>query len=181
MIRGEAPCARGSMLQLTPEGLDLADAMSRPVSVCGQRFIADNSGALYWPSQRALLVADLPLANGGMSGANGLARSLRQTLIKLAEGMDRDEPATVTVLGEGVHANNGAPYNGAAAGMASEDLQVLRILQEDRDWIWINGGADHPTAMQLGGSTCGELRLAGITLRPRPTQGWATHEIAASV
>ena len=59
------------MLQLKPEGLDLADAMSRPVAVCGRQLIADNSGALYWPGQRALLVADLALESGGVNGANG--------------------------------------------------------------------------------------------------------------
>jgi hypothetical protein len=157
------------MLQLKPEGLDLADAISRPVSVCGRRLIADNSGALYWPGERALLVADPPLG-GGLNGANGLGGGARQTLIKLAEVMDRYEPATMIVLGAG-----------AAAGMAAEDLQVLRILQEDRDWVWVTGHANAPAPPQLGGRSYGELRMAGIALRPRPTPGWATHEIAASM
>ena len=49
------------MLQLKPEGIDLADAVSRPVAICGRQFVADNSGALYWPGQRALVVAYLAL------------------------------------------------------------------------------------------------------------------------
>src|SRR5262245_29781520 len=64
----------GGMLQLKPEGLDLVDAVSRPIAVGGQRLVADNSGALYWPGQRALLVADLALAGGrddAMKGAHG--------------------------------------------------------------------------------------------------------------
>jgi metallophosphoesterase superfamily enzyme len=161
------------MLQLKPEGLDLADAVSRPISVAGQRLVADNSGALYWPGPRALLVADLRFASShnGANGTNGLAGSTRQTLIKLAEVMDRYDPATVIVLG--------MLADHPAAGMAAEDLQVLRILQEDRDWIWITGDARRPTPPQLGGSACSELRMGGIALRPRPTPGWATHEIAA--
>jgi metallophosphoesterase superfamily enzyme len=165
------------MLQLKPEGLDLADAMSRPVAVCGRRLIADNSGALYWPGQRALLVADLPLASirNGSNGANGLAGGVRQTLTRLAEVMDRYEPATVIVLGVGMHAD------GTPVAMAADDLQILRILQEDRDWIWVTGDASRPTPPQLGGSTCQELRLAGLALRPRPTPGLTTHEIAAAM
>ena len=160
------------MLQLKPEGLDLADAMSRPVAVCGRQLIADNSGALYWPGERALLVAD-PALEGGLNGASGPGGGARQTLVKLAEVMDRYEPATVIVIG--------LPADGAAAPIAGEDLKILRILQEDRDWIWITGDDSRPTPPQLGGHTCQELKLAGIVLRPRPTPGWATHEIAAAM
>ena len=88
--------------------------------------------------------------------------------------MDRYEPATVIVLGESARRRGGNRH-------AAEDLQVLRILQEDRDWIWITGDDSRPTPPQLGGSTCEELRLAGIALRSRPTPGRATHEIAASM
>ncbi len=60
------------------------------------------------------------------------------------------------------------------------DVKILRILQEERDWIWITG-SDGPLPRQLGGRACVELDMAGLTLRPRPTPGWATHEIAASL
>jgi metallophosphoesterase superfamily enzyme len=162
------------MLQLKPEGLDLADAVSRPVAVCGRQLIADNSGALFWPGERALLVAD-PSLGSGANGTNGPGASARQTLINLAEVMDRCEPATVIVLGDGLHAD------GVATGMTADDLEVLRILQEDRTWIWITGHADRPAPPQLAGSTCAELTMAGIALRSRPTPGLATHEIAASM
>lgn len=180
MIRQEAP-REGDMLQLKPEGLDPADAMSRPVAVCGRQLIADNSGALYWPGQGALLVADLQLqcrasrasgANGAGGPADGNARRM---LIRLAEVMDRYEPATVIALGDGIC------DGGAAGGMAAEVQQILRILQEDRDWIWVTGHSGRPVAPQLGGRACAELEIGGIRLRHRPIQGWATHEIAAGM
>jgi metallophosphoesterase superfamily enzyme len=164
------------MLQLKPEKLDLADAVSRPIAIGGQRLVADNSGALYWPGQRVLLVADLGLAgarNGAMNGTSSL--DARQALIKLAEVMDRYEPAVVMVLCDAL------PADDAAASIAAEDLQILRILQEDREWVWITGDAKRPAPPQLGGSSCGELQMSGLTLRARPTGGWATHEIAASL
>jgi metallophosphoesterase superfamily enzyme len=172
------------MLQLKPEGLDLADALSRPIAMCGCQFVADNSGALYWPAQGALLVADLHLADmpeGGRTNGLGSASTgnARRALVKLAEVMDRYEPAKVLVLGEG--AGESAGESATSAGMTEEDVEILRILQEDRDWVWITGLETGRAAPHLGGRACPELEIGGIRLRPRPTPGWATHEIAASL
>jgi len=166
------------MLQLKPEGLPLADAVSQAVAVCGRQLIADNSGALYWPSQRTLLVADLRL-QGGHPGPAGGDRpgqaTARRTLVRLAEVMDRYEPARVIVLGSGCNA-------GGAAPIVPEDLEILTILQEDREWIWVTGGTtDADIARRLGGSACAGLEMSGVALRHRPTPGWATHEIAGAL
>ena len=168
------------MLQLKPEGLHLADTVSQPVAVCGRQLIADNSGALYWPSQRSLIVADLSLQPGdaGSTGAkNGALRQAdpRRVLVRLAETMDRYDPARVVVLG-------GAGEDGEdTARMGPDELKILGILQEDRDWIWVTGAPDADLAPQLGGRACLELELSGIVLRRRPTPGWATHEIAGAM
>jgi DNA ligase-associated metallophosphoesterase len=172
------------MLELKPEAFRLADAVAQPLAVCGKPLVADNSGALYWPGQRTLLVADLQLdsapaaANG--AAANGHAPcprpAPRQVLLRLAEVMDRYEPARVVVLGDSVHAR------GAVAHPAAEDLEILRILQEDRAWVWVAGSRTAGAVpRQLGGSVCAELEVSGITLRHRPTAGWATHEIAGGM
>jgi hypothetical protein len=156
------------MLELKPERFELAEAISRPVTVCGVPLIADNSGALYWPGQSALLVADL-LLHGSPAG------HVRQTLVKLAEVMDRYQPARVIVFADGTAE---AP---AEACWAAEDVEVLRILQESNEWIWLTGTRAGPIAAQLGGSARAELELAGLALRPRATPGWATHEIGAAM
>jgi len=171
------------MLELKPEGFHLADVVAQPVAVCGKPLIADKSGALYWPGQRTLLVADLQLdsaaAATNRAAANGHAPpshdTVRQALLRLAEVMDRYDPATVIVLGDSVHAG------GAAARLATENLEILRILQEDRTWVWVAGCHAATALPQLGGSVCAEMEVSGITLRHRPTAAWATHEIAAGM
>jgi metallophosphoesterase superfamily enzyme len=169
------------MLQLKPEGMPLADVVSQPVAVCGRQLIADNSGALYWPSQRTLLVADLPLqdssagAGGAGNGASPRHTNARQALVRLAETLDRYDPAMIVVLGVGSDDTAGV------ARLAPEDLEVLGILQEDRTWVWVTGLPVADAAPQLGGSVCGELEISGIVLRRRPTPGWATHEIAGAM
>jgi metallophosphoesterase superfamily enzyme len=162
------------MIELKPEGL--ADAAAEPVAVCGRQFVADSSGALYWPSQRTLLVADLfpeSSARLGNGHAPPPAADLRRTLVRLAEAMDRYEPARVIALGDG----NGT----AAAGLAADSLEILRILQEQREWIWLTGRPHADIAPQLGGIARSELEVSGLTLRHRPTPAWATHEIAGAM
>ena len=164
------------MLELKPERFRLAEAVSQPVAVCGKELIADNSGALYWPSQHTLLVADLHLEKGSSYAERGTflpPYDTRQTLVRLAEVMDRYEPAKVIALGDSVH------DRGAGMRMAVEDLEVLQILQEGREWIWLTGNHDPDIPPQLGGKACRELEIAGIALRHQPASGAVTHEIAA--
>ena len=52
------------MLELKPERLAFDDFQDQEISVCGKLFRADMSGALYWPSEDALIVADLHLEKG---------------------------------------------------------------------------------------------------------------------
>jgi metallophosphoesterase superfamily enzyme len=162
------------MLQLKPEGMHLADAVSLPVAVCGRQLVADNSGALYWPSQDTLLVADIPLHSEHGGGAHGAqASGCRQVLLRLAETMDRYAPARVVALADADAA--------AAARLSPDEQEILGILQEEREWTWVTGRADLEVAPQLGGGACAELELSGLNLRHRPTAGWATHEIAGAM
>jgi metallophosphoesterase superfamily enzyme len=164
------------MLELKPEGLHLVEAEREPVSVGGRQLIADNSGALYWPSQRTLVVAELQLESRP-AACNGHAAPppspARETLHRLADVMDRYEPARVIALVE-------APP-GAASGLSAEDAEVLAILQEDREWIWLTGCGDAGAVAQAGGRRCGELAISGMMLRYRPWPGWATDEIGAGM
>ncbi len=52
------------MLALKPERFALDDFITRPISVCGRTFLADQSGALYWPAEKTLIVADLHFEKG---------------------------------------------------------------------------------------------------------------------
>src|SRR5690606_4342830 len=94
------------MLGLKPERYELRDFDTQPISVCGKSFIADQSGALYWPAERALIVADLHLEKGSAHASRGVLLppyESRQTLLRLAEAIDRYEPETVIALGDSLH------------------------------------------------------------------------------
>ena len=163
------------MLALKPERFDLRDFGRQPIEVAGKTFIADQSGALYWPAERALIVADLHLEKGSAGAARGRLLppyDTRATLLKLADTVDRFEADAVIALGDSLH------DPGAVERLAPGDLDVLRIIQDEREWIWITGNHDPEIAPELGGHVLPEICLAGLTLRHEPREGRVTHEIA---
>jgi hypothetical protein len=163
------------MLELKPERVGLQDFNIQPLSLCGWAFVADRSGALYWPAERALIVADLHLEKASAHVEHGRLLppyDTRQTLLRLAEAVDRHDADVVVALGDSLH------DTGAAGRIGAEDLQLLRLMQEDRDWLWIVGNHDRVIDPRLGGEVASELRLGTINLRHEPRPGRVTHEIA---
>jgi uncharacterized protein len=163
------------MLELKPERLGLQDFNTQPISVCGKAFIADQSGALYWHGERALIIADLHLEKGSSYAARGQMLppyDTRATLMRLAETIDRHDVETVIALGDSLH------DAGAASRISRDDLDILRIMQEDRRWIWVTGNHDPAVANIFGGEVAEEIELEGLSLRHIPRQGRVTHEIA---
>ena len=158
------------MLELKPERLNVGEFSEQPVSICGRAFVADVSGALHWPGENALIVADLHFDTGAPAPAEGAfppASDTRATLSRLAEVIDRFDAGTVICLGA---ANPRA--------MSSEDLETLAIMQEDREWIWVTGEHGRDALEPLGGHVRDRLDVAGIVLRHEPVAGPVTHEIS---
>ncbi len=163
------------MLRLKPDRLDTADFTEQSISIAGKAFVADMSGALYWPSEDALIVADLHLEKGSAFAARGQMLppyDTRETLAKLAAAIDRYDAATVIALGDSLH------DVAASDRMDAQSRETLRIMQSDREWIWVTGNHDPTIPHALGGHTLGELTVEGITLRHEPKPGRVTHEIS---
>lgn len=145
------------------------------IVVCGRSFVADASGALYWPDERTLLVADMHLEKGTSGARRGdllPPYDSQATLLKLAEVIDKYDPARVVALGDSLH------DDGAADRIGPENLAALAIMQEGRAWYWVAGNHDPDIPRMLGGKPARELVLGGLSLRHEPFCGPATHEIA---
>jgi hypothetical protein len=163
------------MLELKPERLDFDDFQDQTISICGKIFRADMSGALYWPGEDALIVADLHLEKGSAYAQRGQMLppyDTRETLHRLAEVIDRYDAATVIALGDSLHDKE------ACQRIGMEELEILQIMQEDRDWIWVTGNHDPSIGKRLGGTVTGDIEVEGIILRHEPRPGHVTHEIA---
>jgi DNA ligase-associated metallophosphoesterase len=162
------------MLELKPERLNVGEFSEQPVSICGRIFLAHVSGALYWPAEDALIVADLHLEKGSALAARGVLLppyDTRETLARLAEVIDAYDASTVICLGDSLH------DAGAAERIGIDDRETLEILQEDREWIWITGNHDPQIPGRLGGNVFGELKVGGLRLCHEPAASPVTHEI----
>src|SRR5258708_30260625 len=100
---------------------------------------ADVAGALYWPEQGMLVVADLHLEKGSAFAERGVLLppyDTAATLARLGRVIARYAPRTVIALGDSFH-DDGGP-----ARVMDQDRAALTLLQRGRDWIWIAGNHD---------------------------------------
>src|SRR5262249_23952435 len=127
---------------------------------------ADPAGAVYWPEQRALCVADLHLEKGSSFARRGMLLppyDTGATLHALDLMIARYAPRLVIALGDSFH------DGGGSARMAARDRDHLLSLQRGRDWIWIAGNHDPDPMPSVGGMFAHALALGPIVFRHEPT------------
>ena len=136
------------------------------IAVSSVTLVADPAGALYWPEQGLLAVADLHLEKGSSFAARGVLLppyDTAATLARLARLVTHYAPRCVIALGDSFH-DGGGP-----ARLADADREGLRIMQRGREWVWITGNHDPEPALGIGGSFTGALTLGALTFRHLPT------------
>jgi DNA ligase-associated metallophosphoesterase len=135
------------------------------ITIGNATFIADPVGALYWPEQQLLVVADLHLEKGSSFARRGLLLppyDSALTLHNLGRLLDHYAPQRVVALGDSFHDPDGSRR------MAARDRETLASLQRGRDWIWIAGNHD-PEPLAIGGTFAQELAVDGLVFRHEPT------------
>jgi hypothetical protein len=128
--------------------------------------IADPEGALYWPEQGLLAVADLHLEKGSSFAARGTLLppfDTAATLARLARLITHYAPRCVVALGDSFH-DGGGP-----ARLGDGDREGLRIMQRGRAWIWITGNHDPEPADGIGGTFTDSLISGPLTFRHLPS------------
>jgi DNA ligase-associated metallophosphoesterase len=142
----------------------------------GAELVADASGALFWPTQSTLVVADLHLEKGsGFAQRHGTLLppyDSAETLRGLARAIDRYAPARVLCLGDSFH-------DRAAAGrLAPGDADILRALVRRVDWVWIAGNHDPAPPEHLGGRVAGDVAIGPLIFRHEAEPGIRPGEIS---
>jgi hypothetical protein len=111
-------------------------------------------------------VADLHLEKGSAHAERGALLppyDTRETLIRLAEAIDRYDPAKVIALGDSFHDARAAERIGA------DDLEMLAALQGKRDWIWIAGNHDPDPSSEVAGIFAQFISLGPLIFRHEPS------------
>jgi DNA ligase-associated metallophosphoesterase len=143
-----------------------------PLSFAGHEFLALPEAALYWPAQRALLVADLHFEKASWYARFGQflpPHDSAATLDMIEALVDRTGARALWSLGDSFHDADGA---------ARLDPMVrarLDALTGRLDWVWITGNHDVAMTDMPGGRRVMEAQVEEIWLRheadaddPRP-------------
>jgi hypothetical protein len=146
-----------------------------PFSFAGETFAATAGGALFWPSQQALLVADLHLEKASWFARLGQflpPYDSHATLTALAAEVQRTGATRLFCLGDSFHDRFGCERLPASA------RALLIDLTSRLDWTWIVGNHDPGFADHCGGRIEDEVELGGIILRHEAVRGEERPEIS---
>ena len=146
-----------------------------PFSFAGETFQATAGGALYWPSQEALLVADLHLEKASWFARLGQflpPYDSHATLTALAAEVERTGATRLYCLGDSFHDRFGCERLPANA------RELLTGLTARLDWTWIVGNHDPGFADHCGGRIEDEVEQRGIVLRHEAVRGESRPEIS---
>jgi DNA ligase-associated metallophosphoesterase len=145
------------------------------VTVAGVALAADCLGALFWPDEGALAVADLHFEKGSSFARRGQLLppyDTTETLSRLARLIAHYAPRTVIALGDNFH-DGGGPGR-----LSAENRASLTALQRGRDWVWIAGNHDPNPVGGVGGTFAAMLSIGPLTFRHLPSRDSPEGEIA---
>jgi uncharacterized protein len=143
-----------------------------PFSFAAETFFATAGGALFWPREEALLVADLHLEKASWFARLGQflpPYDSHATLSALAAEVARTGAKRLFCLGDSFHDAFGCER------LPDQARALLTDLTGRLDWTWIVGNHDPGFADHCGGKLEQEVVIAGLVLRhevvrndPRP-------------
>jgi len=144
------------------------------ITISGVDFVAHAAGALYWPEEGLLAVADLHLEKGSALAKRGVLLppyDTPTTLARLAEVVDRFQPRLVIALGDNFHDRGGADR------MSDVSREALVAIQRGRDWVWIMGNHDPDPLDGVGGHFAESIAMGRLNFRHAPSSPGAWGEI----
>ena len=151
-----------------------------PLSFGTAELLLRSDGAVYWPREATLFVADLHLEKASFFASHGQPLppyDSRATLERVAQAVDETGAQRVVTLGDNFHDAEGA-------GRLEEGAcDMLRALTARVDWVWITGNHDGPpdaagAAAQCGGALHEELEIGGVICRHEAQPGETRAELS---
>jgi DNA ligase-associated metallophosphoesterase len=156
---------------------DYFDHASSRILLCGKAFQADPTGALYWPAENTLVVADLQLSKCSYLDDDDVVLPPYDTASsfeKLEEALDRYNPERVIALG-----NSFAGLSRHA--LSAHQLDWLQEMMDERDWYWVMSQEASLKPGALDGVVVPQMMLGGIKFRAEPLRAPVANEIAGAL
>jgi DNA ligase-associated metallophosphoesterase len=144
-------------------------------SFCGHELMALVQGALFWPSRRALLVADLHLEKASWFARLGqmlppydsIATLADLTALTVSTGAEE-----IWCLGDSFHDRHGCDR------LPERAREMLTALTGATRWTWITGNHDPGIADHCGGAIVEEVAIDGVILRHEAIPGDSRPELS---
>lgn len=138
----------------------MVPASFAPFAFAGEGFALGRCGALWWPRQAALVVADLHLEKASWFAGSGQMLppyDSHATLAKLAAAVAGTGATRVFCLGDSFH-DAGGP-----ARLELEAARLLDSLMRRAQFVWIAGNHDHDVG-PAGAAVAEALEVSGVRL-----------------
>ena len=136
------------------------------IKLAGHLFVPDHSGALFWPAENLLLVADLHLEHGVSLARRGIhvpPYDTQATLAQLEQVLKATAAQKLILLGDSFHDDKA--HRSIEPDIESRLLAITSATQT----IWISGNHDPIPPSRLGGTTVDELAIGSLLLRHIPS------------
>ncbi len=149
--------------------------MAVSLSFAGETLVPLPCGALHWPAQAALLVADLHFEKASSFARRGRLLppyDSHDTLAALIDALEATGARRLFCLGDSFH-DRGGPDRLPAGPRAA-----LRALTASLDWLWITGNHDDDAGASLGGRVMAEAMIGPLMLRHEAVPGFAGPELS---
>ena len=143
--------------------------------VNGEALVLDPSGALWWPSEATLVVADLHFEKGSSFARVGSflpPYDTRETLSRVEAVLARRCARRVIALGDSFHDRE------AASRLAPDDRVRLERIARSASFIWIAGNHDPEPPAWLAGEIAREVAIGGLVFRHEPLSSGQMGEVA---
>lgn len=134
--------------------------------IAGEMFMPTVQGALWWPSERTLVISDLHLEKGSSFASCGQLLppyDTSSTLGTVEALINAYRPETVVSLGDSFHDAQ------AERRLGRQAITRIRHLTGAVDWRWVEGNHDPNPPAHLGGRGMKEFRKGSCVFRHEPT------------
>lgn len=145
------------------------------IAVNGESLVPDASGALWWPSGKTLVFADLHFEKGSAYARSGQLLppyDTRATLSRMQTALACYAPARVVALGDSFH------DGWAWERLDNAERAMLVRLVSGVEWIWIAGNHDPAPPDIAGARITNEFAMGGLVFRHEPAPVPVAGEIA---
>jgi len=137
--------------------------------------VLDGSGALWWPAEKTLVVADLHFEKGSAYARSGQflpPYDTRATIRRLETVLTRFRAERVIALGDSFH------DGGAGERLDIEERAALSALTRHTEFFWVEGNHDPEPPAWLGGRIVAQLMIGTLMFRHIPAAAGIIGEVA---